>query len=348
MLRRRRLRELFVGAPLSKVSETYLFATRTGPKGHWRIAHREARRFAAARKRNSAVIGYDLTFSAPKSVSILWATADPREAAEIAAAANHAVSVGLAYLESVTSVRDPSRPRVHGLTAASFTHGTSRNLDPQLHVHAVIANVAETITGEHRALDGRDLFAHAKTAGYLAAAELRHRTAQRLGWRWGEVVHGLADVEGVPAEALAAMSSRKHEIDSLAGELGITSAGGRQVAAYRTRVAKGATDPAELRAEWRTRLAEVGFDDAARARVGGQHRIAPVIDTERQDAARASRVGARRHRASRRLRPPRRDPSRRLLGPRPSARRRHHGLGRRVLGVRACGRPRGPEPGAQR
>ena len=251
-----RLQELFVGVPLSKVSDTYLFASRTGPKGQWRVTDREARRFAATRKRDSAVIGYDLTFSAPKSVSVLWATADPREAAEIAAAADHAVAVGLAYLESVTSIQDPSRPRVHGLTAASFTHGTSRNLDPQLHVHAVIANVAETISGEHRALDGRDLFAHAKTAGYLAAAELRHRTAQRLGWRWGEVVHGLADVEGVPAMALAAMSSRKHEIDSLAGELGITSAGGRQVAAYRTRTAKGAADPAELRAEWRTRLAE--------------------------------------------------------------------------------------------
>jgi conjugative relaxase-like TrwC/TraI family protein len=212
------------------------------------------------------VIGYDVTFSAPKSVSILWAIADERIQHEIAEAVESAVDAGLRYLESVTSTRAPTRPVLRGLIAAAFLHGTSRNLDPQLHVHAVVANLALRADDECRALDGRDLFAHAKTAGYLAAAHLRHECTQRFGWRWGPVIHGLADVDGVPAEAIRAMSSRRQEIESLATETGIHSAPARQIAAYQTRTAKAAVAPEALRDDWDQRLTEAGFDRDARAR----------------------------------------------------------------------------------
>lgn len=262
-------------------SKTFLVATRT-EQGTWQVQRSELERFMAARRPIKTVIGYDVTFSAPKSVSILWAVADPRTQREIVCAVEAAVDAGLSYLESVTGTRAPSRPALRGLVAAGFLHGTSRNLDPQLHVHAIVANLALRLDGEVRALDGRDLFAHAKTAGYLAAAHLRHECAQRFGWRWSPVIHGLADVEGVPAEAIRAMSSRHDEIETLATEMGVHSASAKQVAAYRTRTAKQAVAPEELRAEWGQRLTDAGFDAATREKAFA-HRVepAPLTDVDR-------------------------------------------------------------------
>jgi conjugative relaxase-like TrwC/TraI family protein len=258
-----------------------LHATRSN-NGAWEVRRDELERFAAERRPRKAVIGYDVTFSAPKSVSILWAVADERTQREIAEAVECAVDAGLRYLESVTSTRAPTRPVLQGLVAAAFLHGTSRNLDPQLHVHAVVANLALQPDDECRALDGRDLFAHAKTAGYLAAAHLRHVCTQRFGWSWGPVIHGLADVEGVPADAIRAMSSRRQEIESLATETGIHSAPARQVAAYQTRTAKAAVAPDALRDEWDQRLIEAGFDRDARDRcLSPGVALSPLGDAER-------------------------------------------------------------------
>jgi conjugative relaxase-like TrwC/TraI family protein len=248
----------------SRREKTYLNASRKSD-GTWQVTREELERFVAARRPTKAVIGYDVTFSAPKSVSILWAIADSRTQRQIAEAVESAVDAGLRYLESVTSTRAPTRPVLRGLVAAAFLHGTSRNLDPQLHVHAIVANLALRSDDECRALDGRDLFAHAKTAGYLAAAHLRHECTNRFGWRWGPVIHGLADVDGVPVDAIKAMSSRRQEIESLATETGVHSAPARQVAAYRTRNAKEAVAPDALRSEWDQRLTHAGFDPAARA-----------------------------------------------------------------------------------
>lgn len=265
-----RVGEMLTGAPLSPTSKTFLIATRSEPDGAWIVEPEELERFMASRRPAKSVIGYDVTFNAPKSVSILWAVASPEEQREIVAAVESAVDAGLAYLESVTSTRSLTRPELRGLVAAAFLHGTSRNLDPHLHVHSIVANLAQRIDGEVRALDGRDLFAHAKTAGYLAAAQLRHECARRLGWRWGPVVHGLADVDGVPMEAIRAMSSRHSEVESLAAEIGVHSATGRQVAAYQTRPAKRAVAPSELRTEWDKHLTDAGFDPAARAACFGR------------------------------------------------------------------------------
>ncbi len=264
-----RVGELLTGRALSKPPDTLLFATREGRE--WRVTRSELARFVAARKSDRAVIGYDATWSAPKSVSVLWATAGASERAEIMAAVDSAVDAGIWYLEGIARPRSGTEAHTRGLTAAAFTHATSRNLDAQLHVHAVIANLVQTTSGKVRAVDGRTLFAHAKTAGYLAAAELRHELTRRLGWEWGEVVHGLADVVGVPRAAIAAMSSRKHEIDSLAVEAGVHSASGRQVAAYQSRNPKADTvDPAQLRRDWQQRLEEAGFDATARAACFGR------------------------------------------------------------------------------
>ncbi|MGH9027510.1 MAG: MobF family relaxase [Acidimicrobiia bacterium] len=272
----RRAGEFLTGTALSNAPRAFLLGRHDPGTGEWRVPAAEIDRFARHRRSPRAVIGYDLQFSAPKSVSILWATGTPAERAEIEAAVDAAVEKGVSYLDSIARTR-PREADTRGLTAAAFRHATSRNLDPQLHVHVVIANMVETADGRMRALDGRDLYLHAKTAGHLAGAELRHQLTSRLGVRWREVVHGLADIEGVPPEAIAAVSTRKHEIDAAAARAGVYSAAGRQVAAYRTRSAKADTvDPAALRGDWRHHLAVAGFDASARAACVGIQADGPV------------------------------------------------------------------------
>ena len=122
-----------------------------------------------------------------------------------------------------------------GLVAAAYLHETSRALDPQLHFHVVAANMAEGPDGKVRALDGRSLYMHAKTAGFLAAAELRHRLSMELGVEWKPVHRGVADIDGVSCEAIVEVSQRSRQIDEhIDGMLEHqpTTARGRQIAAY--------------------------------------------------------------------------------------------------------------------
>ncbi len=234
--------------------------------GRWRVNRDELVRFAAQRRVASVLIGFDVTFSVPKSVSVLWAAADATTRAAITNAFAEAVQTGVAYLERHCAVTGRGADRVHGrgLTAATFTHATSRRLDPQLHAHVIVANVVERTDHSHRALDGSGLFTHAKTAGYLAGAQLRHELTARLGVTWRTVRSGIIEVDGIPQSALDAMSTRRAEIDAAADELGVTSATGRRRIALRSRTAKQATSLARLRTEWVARLAEVGFDGPAR------------------------------------------------------------------------------------
>jgi conjugative relaxase-like TrwC/TraI family protein len=126
---------------------------------------------------SGAVAGFDLTFRAPKSVSILFGIADPAVSGEVCAAHEHAVGEALGYLD-----RQACRARRghggalqvtgDGFVAAAFRHRSSRAGDPLLHTHDVIANGTRGPDGRWTALDGRPLYRHAKTAGYLGNDEL--------------------------------------------------------------------------------------------------------------------------------------------------------------------------------
>jgi conjugative relaxase-like TrwC/TraI family protein len=275
----------------------YLDATRAGPNGHWSVIRAEVKRFAQARRAPTAVIGYDLTFSVPKSVSLLWARADGARQGAITAAVHEAVAAGMAYLEdNAAFVRTGARAKAQpakGLLAASYLHGTSRALDPQLHAHVVVANMAEGPDGVVRALDGRALFAHAKTASYLAAAELRLGLTRRLGVEWEPAERGLADIAGVPRPAIVEMSKRSRQLEAVLPELEAFYSGGnglrargRQVAAYVTRAAKEdhGVDPEALRPWWASQLDAVGFDLAAVKRCVDRQ-AAPALVTEEERIA---------------------------------------------------------------
>ena len=139
---------------------------------------------------NRKIPGFDLTFRAPKSVSVLYGLADPSVAGVVAAAHEDAVDAAFDYLErhAVWSRRGHNgviQVRADGLIAAAFRHRTSRNGDPHLHTHVLVANSVRGADGAWRTIDGRHLWAHAKTAGYLYEAHLRHELTQRLGVAWG-------------------------------------------------------------------------------------------------------------------------------------------------------------------
>ena len=130
--------------------------------------------------------GFDLTFSAPKSVSVLFGVGGERMQGAIRAAHDRAVEDALGYLErSAAKGRRGHNGLVtingSGLLAAAFRHRTSRAGDPQLHTHVVIANLVHGADGRWSALDARLIYAHAKTAGYLYEARLRAELTRSLG-----------------------------------------------------------------------------------------------------------------------------------------------------------------------
>ncbi|MAT04667.1 MAG: hypothetical protein CL424_06460 [Acidimicrobiaceae bacterium] len=162
------------------------------------------------------VAGFDLTFSAPKSVSALWAlTQDER----ILIAHDRAVAAVMAHVEqfgSTTRVRSGSgrlHPDSQGLIIASFRQTTSRSDDPQLHTHAVISSKVQT--DEHRwlALDARFVKAHQRQLGGLYQSVLRAELSHELGVAWGPIDEGQAEIMGVPIDVRELFSKRSRQIE---------------------------------------------------------------------------------------------------------------------------------------
>ena len=189
---------------------------------------------------SGAVAGFDLTFRAPKSVSILFGVAEPDVARRITRAHEEAVAQAMGYLEREAcwtrrgragAIRLPGR----GFVAAAFRHRSSRAGDPLLHTHVVVANATQAADGRWTALDGRELYRHAKTAGYLYQAALRAELSRDLGLRWQAVERGTADVEGVRRSVIEHFSQRRAEILELIASRGETSARAAQVATLETR-----------------------------------------------------------------------------------------------------------------
>jgi conjugative relaxase-like TrwC/TraI family protein len=210
------------------------------------------------------VPGFDCTFRAPKSVSLLWALADEQTSAQVEAAHDHAVASALAYMEAqVARTRrgtgGTETVAVDGLIAAAFRHRTSRAGDPLLHTHLLVANLVHTRDdGIWRTLDSRALFAHAKTAGTVYQAALRHHLTKHLGVAWKPVVNGCADLSGVQRLWIDAFSKRRAAIVHVLAARGETSAKAAQVATLATRQPKRMQpDEPTLRARWHTEATDL-------------------------------------------------------------------------------------------
>jgi conjugative relaxase-like TrwC/TraI family protein len=222
--------------------------------------------------RRDRVPGFDVTFSAPKSISVVWAIADEQTAALIRDAHERSVDAALGFLEREAAYTrlgtdGHTAARGSGFVAASFRHRMSRAGDPQLHTHVLVANLIRTSDGGWRSLDGQRLYRRAKTAGCLYQAHLRSELSRELGLAFREVHRGAAELAGVPDETLRAFSRRRAEVEVRMAERGGASRRSGEVAALESRKAKDyGVRPAEQRAEWRERARATGLDVEAALR----------------------------------------------------------------------------------
>jgi conjugative relaxase-like TrwC/TraI family protein len=243
------------------------------------------------------VAGYDLTFSAPKSVSVVFALSGEEVARAVVAAHTQAVAGGFQYLEEhglgATRWRSEEREReviaTSGFSGAQFTHGVNRNLDPHLHSHLVVVNAVHGVDGRWSACDGRGLDAHRAAAGGVYEANLRQALTSTLGVGWDAPTGPgrTSEIAGVPPSVLGEFSSRGADVRMHAFSMGARSARGRHVAWAATRPAKVTGHSYdELTVEWRRRAGEAGpgleldgrtHDLAAGRGSYDEHRFAGVI-----------------------------------------------------------------------
>ncbi|HET9442640.1 MAG TPA: MobF family relaxase, partial [Acidimicrobiales bacterium] len=259
---------------------------------------------------------YDLTLSAPKSASVLWAFATPEVASVVARTHVEATEVALGFLEDRAAV---ARQQVAGVrralitggwAAATFVHRTSRAGDPQLHTHALVANLVRRADGTHVAMEGTAMHEWAKAAGCLYQEELRRRLTERLGVVWGPDRNGCREMVGFSDSQLARFSKRSAQIEAWLQAHGaryespVARMRADEAASLATRPAKdpGLT-PEALRESWAAEAAGVGLGgpEAVEAAVCGRavpqpapgfdEVVAALVDAESGLCARDSRFG---------------------------------------------------------
>ena len=235
-----------------------------------------------SRPRQTAVAGFDLTFSPVKSVSALWAVAPAEVARAIEEAHDAAVRDALAFIERealfTREGRNGARQvETRGLVATAFTHRDSRAGDPDLHTHVAVANKVQTRSGKWLSIYGTVLHEHVVAASETYNTALERRLVDALGVVFVERPGGARDkrpvreIDGVPAELCERWSERRKAITARQRELAreFKRAHGRpptpveavalaQQANLETREAKHEPrSEAEQRATWRAEAVEV-------------------------------------------------------------------------------------------
>lgn len=208
------------------------------------------------------VPGFDLTFCAPKSVSLVWGLSESEATREAVNQAHaKAVSTALAYLaEHAGYTRrasdwDPAEmviDRVEALSGAKYEHRTSRSGDPHVHSHVLVSNRQLCADGKVRSLDSKSLFHEARAAGMLYQSVLRSTLSETLGVEWSEVTNGCAEITGLDdPETIKAFSTRMREIDLWRAENGLESDSGARMGQKITRRVKDTdTSLEELHRRW--------------------------------------------------------------------------------------------------
>jgi len=214
--------------------------------------------------------GWDITLSAPKSVSVMAEVAGDRR---LIAAHAEAAATAMAHVEqhmAATRIREGgsvAREATGNLVIASFQHGTSRAQDPQLHTHNVVMNATQGEDGAWRSLEPRAIYQLQKQIGAIYRQELAVKVRE-LGYEIEACKDSLFEIKGVSGEVIAAFSTRSAEIEAKLGERGTSreaaSAAEKQMATLDTRAAKVSSDHAALVGEWRETASKAGFGPATR------------------------------------------------------------------------------------
>ena len=209
--------------------------------------------------------GMDLTFSAPKSLSMLaYIGGDER----LLVANMAAVKETLAWAEknlAETRVSKDGKVTIEKtgkLVIGLFQHDTNRNLDPQAHVHAVIANATQSKDGTWRALHNGKLWEKNALLGSIYHAALREKV-EALGYSVEmKGKYGTFEIAGVDRAAIETFSTRHQQIIEKAGTT-LATATPKALEAMRvqTRQPKSIIeDRTDLRAQWKDRAAAIGLD----------------------------------------------------------------------------------------
>jgi len=192
-----------------------------------RISEEWTKREAAIRRggERRSVAGFDLTFSPPKSVSVLWAAADAAGREAIWAAHHEGVEAALSYLEreaawSRTGYNGIRQVDTTGWVVASFDHRMSRAGDVQIHTHNAVLNRVRCADGQWRSLDGRAIYRAAASAGAIYDRVREAALEAALGVRHEvRVEGGPREIVGVDEEICALFSSRRTQVKGRVAEM---------------------------------------------------------------------------------------------------------------------------------
>lgn len=207
--------------------------------------------------------GWDITFSAPKSVSVMWALSDEPMRETIESAHRQAVLTATKNLEQTSAWARRGqggriREKTAGLLMAQFDHHTSRDLDPQLHTHSFVFNLAPRKDGSWGAIISRALYKAQKQAGLdyrnALAGELEKQgiAIERDGTNFR--------VKAVPKHIERVFSKRRIAIEKAAETHGYATPKGMELAALRTRSRKEITETKGLFQQWKAEAKALGFD----------------------------------------------------------------------------------------
>lgn len=206
--------------------------------------------------------GYDLTFSAPKSVSIVWATTDEKTRKALSAAQQRAVEKTITYAEKSGAFIQREghagaikTPYLDGVAVATFEHSTSRNLDPNIHTHAVVLNLSPN----GKRIDFQAGYVKELGAVYRAELALELR---ELGFAIERDRFSFS-ISAVPEELKKELSSRRAEIEKALHDKGLHSSKSAEIAALSTRQKKTEVDRNLLFENARESALRHGFDPSA-------------------------------------------------------------------------------------
>jgi conjugative relaxase-like TrwC/TraI family protein len=170
------------------------------------------------------VHGFDLTFCAPKSVSLVRALRGDDDVLSKAIADAHttAISEAMEYLTAhagYTRIHNPHTGdkdllRLPGLVAIAYQHETSRCGDPHLHTHVIVPNRQARADGAMVSIDGTSLYHEARAAGVIYQATLRRELHQSLGLEWAPIdpSTGMAELAGIDRDTITAWSRRSTQL----------------------------------------------------------------------------------------------------------------------------------------
>jgi conjugative relaxase-like TrwC/TraI family protein len=214
-------------------------------------------------------LGLDLTFSMPKSASVLaLVTGDKRilgaHLAAVRSTMSQLVEKHLAEARNYERSRNGEPQKTGNLVYALFAHDTSRALDPQGHIHAVVANLTQDRNGTWKALWNGEIWKNNTVIGQFYHAAFRAQL-QKLGYETEAAgKHGAFEIKGVPAAVIKEFSQRREDILTKAEEIGVATPQGLDRVVVNTRDPKVAvSDRAALVKGWQDRSVALGFDGKA-------------------------------------------------------------------------------------